>query len=202
MGTIAEQLLEDYNEYRRGTGHAQTLKQQGRFASRVSRKHLHQFEALAQWCSSHRVEPRRWLASLFESRRWLFPPKLTQLQSEKHLQRYAKMDSIPVYRDKIHREHQTDARQSGRIFEPARDLSNSAEMLKRRYAATGNFDRCLQSMGETFGFHPKSLACSTCPVRQKCLATLQSQVDFDILALREGKITFEQATMAAYYAGR
>jgi hypothetical protein len=201
MGTLAEQLLEDFNDYRRKTGHAKALKTQGKFAPRVSRKQLPKFEALAHWCRDHKVDPRRWLASLFHSRRWMFPPKLNQLQSQKHLQRYAKMDTIPAFHARVQVENQTAAYQEGRVFVVSRDLSNSAEMLKRRHTMTGNSVRCMDQMEtETFGYHPKSTVCQQCSARYQCASILQTKVKFDILALRAGHKTHEEIQMEAYNA--
>lgn len=200
MGTIAEQLFDDYNDYRRDTGHIQRLKQSQRYIPSISRKHLPRFEELAHWCKEQGVEPRRWLASLFECRRWLFPPRLNQLKSTRHLERYPTMSSIPVFQGRVRREHQEAARVSGRVFDRSRDLATGAELLKRRYIAWGNYERCMSEMEtDTFGYHPRSEVCQNCQARYQCAAILQSKVNYDIMALRLGLMTTEEARTVAYY---
>ncbi len=73
-------------------------------------------------------------------------------------------------------------------------------MLKKRYVMWGNQARCMSEMEtETFGYHPKSEVCQSCQARHQCAAILQSKVGFDIMALRLGSITTEQARTVAYY---
>lgn len=202
MGTTAEQLYEDYNDYRRQTGYVQKLKQQQKYIPSISKKHLPKFEALATWCSEQKVDPRRWLASLFETRRWLFPPKLNQLQSQRHLQRYEKMD-VPAFAARIRGEHQRAATESGDTFNRTRDISNGAEMIKRRYLAFGNYERCMAEMEDTtYGYHPKSAVCQGCQVRYQCAAILQSKVSYDIMSVRLGLMSVDEAKMVVARYGR
>lgn len=197
-GTIAERLYDDYNDYRRQTGYIQRLKQTGKYTPSVSKKHLPRFEALANWCSKQGVDPRRWLASLFESRRWLYPPKLNQLQSKPHLQRYEKM-RVPAFAVRMQREYQQAATASGGMFDRARDISRGVELLKQRYLSLSNHERCISEMeAETFGYHPKSLVCQGCAARFQCAAILQSKVSYDIMSVRLGLMGMDEARVARH----
>lgn len=202
MGTMAEQLYEDYNDYRRKTGYVRKLKEQKKYVPSISKKHIPKFEELANWCGQQGVDPRRWLASLFETRRWLFPPKLNQLQSKRHLQRYEKMD-VPAFAARIRNENQRAAVASGATFNPTRDLSNRAELVKRRYLSFGNHERCMSEMeSSTFGYHPKSSVCQSCQVRFQCAAILQSRVKYDIMSVRLGLMSVDEAKMLGARRGR
>lgn len=196
----AETLLEDYNDYRFRTHHIQQLRQNGQNVHSLGRKRLSAFEGLQEWCAEHQVDARRWLCSLFEARRWLFAPPLNQLKSKKHLKRYSKMDTIPVFRNRIQQERQTRLNTAGEVFDPNRDLSASAETLKRRYLTLSTYDRCIEKMDdETYGYHPRSTVCQECPAQHTCSTMLQAKVGFDIMALRRGQMTAEQAQAVIYY---
>jgi hypothetical protein len=198
MGTIAETLFNDYNDYRRETQHIKQLKKKKGYIPSISKKHLPTFEALAYFCHKHDVNPRRWLASLFEVRRWMYPPKLNQLQSTKHLKRYPQIETVPIFRKRIQAEHQRASYELGSVFNLSRDLSNGAEMLKRRFINMGNYARCMSEMeNETFGYHPRSEVCKACPERFTCASQLQSKVSFDIMSLRLGLMSITEAQMAA-----
>jgi hypothetical protein len=204
MGTtIAEKLYHDYNDYRRRTNHIQRLRAQNKYIPAISKKHLPKFAALANWCQEQSINPRHWLASLFESRKWLFPPKLNQLQSIKHLDRYRTLTISTQYDHKVQQEHESALVVSGNTFDKARDISPGAEMLKARYASMKNYVRCMGDMDtETFGYHPRSEVCQRCPTRFQCASILQSKVKFDILSLRLGLITSQEARMVAQYVHR
>jgi hypothetical protein len=53
--------------------------------------------------------------------------------------------------------------EAGTNFDPNRDLSPLAEVRKRIYLGEGRPDKCLcQMTDETYGYHPKSVACARC----------------------------------------
>lgn len=201
--TTAEQLLDDYNDYRNLTNGIQDLRSQGKHVQGLTRKHLPTFAELATWCAGHGIEPRRWLASLFESRRWLHTPKLNQLKSTPHLQRYPNMNAIPAYSHRLNQERTSRLHKAGKVYDPNRDTSESSEALKRRYVALGDTQRCMNQMRtETFGYHPKSQVCQNCPAQEECARRLQASVKFDIMSLRRGEITAESARVTVYYDSR
>lgn len=198
--TIAEKLFNDYNDCRLDTGYIKKQREEGKYVHSISRKHMPSFESLAGWCTEHNIDPRRWLYSLFVIRRWIYPPKLNQLKSEKHLKRYPTLKELPGYLSRLRLEHTEVKRDEGRVFDRKRDVSSAAEILKRRYVAWGFTDRCMSEMDEsTYGYHPKSDTCQICSVRFECARRLKNKVRFDIMSLRLGIITAEQARVAAYY---
>jgi hypothetical protein len=199
MGTIAEQLFNDYNNLRLNTSYIKKKRDQGCYVASISRKHLATFESLVQWCEEHNVESRRWLYSLFVIRHWIYPPKLNQLKSTKHLKRFQTIE-LPGYSERLQVENTAVLRKEGRVFDRKRDITKSAELLKRRYVQWGFTDRCIAEMEEsTFGYHPKSDVCQACPSRFECARILQGKVKYDIMSLRLGIITAEQARVAEYY---
>ena len=203
MLTTAERLLDDYNDYRNQTNNIQQLRSQGQYVQGLGRKHIKAFDELATWCGEQGVEPRRWLASLFETRRWLFAPKLNQLKSKPHLLRYPNVNAIPAYTNRLHKERTVRQHQDGKVYDPNRDICESSETLKRRYISLGETQRCLDQMRtETFGYHPKSTICQACPMRIECARRLQASVTFDIMALRRGEMTAEQARAVVFFGRR
>lgn len=203
MNAGAEQLLDDYNHYRFKTNNVQKLRNSGKRIGSLGKKNLPVFASLQQWCEGNGVEPRRWLASLFETRRWLFAPPLHQLKSPKHLKRYPDVGAIQAYQNRLSQERVKRQTIAGEVFDPNRDISNSAETLKKRYLDFGHPEQCVAAMSaETFGYHPKSQQCARCPLQQACSQRLQSMVPFDIMGLRLGNITAEQAKASVYYGRR
>lgn len=148
------------------------------------------FQKLITWCGERELDPRLYLYSLFRGRRWLFAPQLREghLMSENMISRYKKMvekECLGGYRQFL------DVAEE---FDPNRDMTPSVEALKSRYLKYGQADRCmLETPATTFGYHPKSPLCQTCPLRIECENRLQSLVGFDIQALRRGEITADQA---------
>ena len=196
--TLAEILLDDFNRYRRDTRYVEKLKAKGIWVRAASRKNLPLFEKMAQWCRQNNVEPRRWLNSLFEARHWLASPHLREndLLSEKHLRVYPTMQRLPKFTETITRELKAANIASGVTFDQRRDIAHGAETLKRRYVASGNYQRCISLMDtETFGYHPFSQICTSCPAAAQCANILRSKYNFDVIALRAGQVTSEQVRL-------
>ncbi len=103
---------------------------------------------------------------------------------------YDELGGLDAYRRQVLEEL---PQQSG--FDPNRDIDGTIERLKHQYVIiSGRPGDCMSQMIErTLGYHPKSNICRMCPVQQECLERLQSFTDFDIFALRSGKMTSEQA---------
>ncbi len=210
MQQRAEILLNDYNHYRFQTTSIRNKSARGAYitsvgASLLSRpKYLEALEAMAAWCDDHNIDPRHWLHSLFACRQWMYSPPPKHLTSAKHLKRYQTMGEAPEYRARIAAEQHAIDDAAGRVFNWGRDISHGAELLKIRYVShLQSPGRCMSAMAETFGYHPKSRTCMKCPIAIACNAMLQSKVNYDILAVRQGAMTPQQAsTMAAYSGGR
>lgn len=193
----ANTLLRDYNEYRFKTQHIANLRAQGRYPRSLkdSRENLAAFERLAAWCKARSIDPRHWLYSLFAARYWRFAPKLNQLCSERHLERYGGIETGGGHRQVVERNDVP-------VFDVNADISRAAELLKLRYLQLGQAGRCMgRSFVDTYGYHPQSEYCAQCPVAIACEAQLRAHVGFDITALRRGELTREQAmTLAAHGA--
>ena len=194
-------LLDDYNEYLVRTHHWQKLPHASR--RRVTPANLEVMRKLAEWCATNEVEPRLWLYSLFNVRHWTYAPPFKQLQSKKHLERFKgqKREGGTYFSNRVQKEMNEQQVLCGDSYDPNRDVSGSVENLKRHYLALNAPQVCMNEMSKTLGFHPRSQVCSGCPLAQPCAARLQSQVAFDIQALRRGEITAGNARAQAILHG-
>lgn len=197
---LAAKLLEDYNYYRAYTRHVKELTDQGRRIKNVvaTPERLRVLEELCGWCRSRRIDPRLWLYTLFQARQWLFAPKFEQLMSEKHIVRYRNASNLDFYHRRMREEATARRAQAGDVFDRNRDISPSVESLKRVYLAKDRPEQCMAAMeAETYGFHPRSLVCGRCRLAKQCETKLRELVVFDIIALRRGEITAEEAIKIA-----
>jgi hypothetical protein len=203
MTATAEQLFSDYDQYRLHTTHYRaTLKLKGAMRSpKKTPDRLAQLERLIVFCSENDLEPRLYLYSLFKARNWNYAPMWNQLvpgsnaTKRKAIERYKTLTSIPIYAARLEQEH---IQNSEVPYDPNRDISETTENIKRRYLANYNTDRCMAEMQTvTLGYHPRSIVCARCPVAQECEQRLCASVSFDIVALRRGDISLEQARRIA-----
>ena len=202
MSVQAEQLLRQYNQWRRRTAnfqeHAASHAMRDLAQTTKTENRVEIFDNLIAWCNSEGIDPERWLYTLFSCRRWRYTPMLNQLipknpKTSKAYKLYFKERETTEY-DRVARtriEASQEAR--GQRFDPNRDLSAPAEHLKRQYLADSQPQACMNDMERTFGYHPKSVACARCQLQGVCANKLQSMVSFNILALRRGDITADQA---------
>jgi hypothetical protein len=138
------------------------------------------------------------LYSLFTARRWLFAPKLhlSHLQSEKHIPKFRRPRDMALFRQRVTEEAALSYDADN--FDPNRDINATAENAKRYYLRFNDTVGCMQRMDdETFGFHPRSLVCARCPAKAECQVKLESSLNCDVMALRRGEITSEEAKAQA-----
>jgi hypothetical protein len=90
---------------------------------------------------------------------------------------------------------------AGRIYDGNRDLAATTEALKRRYMMFADPDGCFSDT-RTNGYHPKSVVCAQCPLAARCEQRLRAGAVYDIVALRNGDITAEQAKREVSIRGR
>ena len=197
----ARRLFQDYCYYRQHTAHVQKLKEERPYLRDLKETpaRLKLFAHMAKWCEDQRINPREWLYSLFVSRRWLFCPKLerSNLQSKKHIPKFRKLHDYILYR-KRQMEQDSVLAPTPDVFDPNRDMSHTAEDAKTAYVRVGQYELCMANMvPETFGFHPRSAVCTRCLAAQMCQEKLVQSVTFDVLALRRGEITSEEAKSQA-----
>jgi hypothetical protein len=198
-----EQLLfEDYRYYRKYTKNVQDLKQKRPYLRELkpTKDRLRLFKAMDTWCKEKQFDSRMWLYSLFVARRWRFAPKIevSNLLSEKHITRFQKLDDFDFFRKRLSEQERLNNFDSGKYFDPNRDLSGTAESAKEQYQKLNQIEICMASMEtETFGYHPKSSVCKKCVLAMKCYQKLQSNFPFDVIALRLGQITSRQARQQA-----
>lgn len=213
MPERARTLLDDFNAYRSQTENYSRLRQLHPMRSLGAEKGLPALQAMDAWCRERGIDSRRWLYWLFARTRFRFAPKLTNLiparktpklqakAEAKALAAYNALRGTPQLTERVFRELEIKRAHAGQSYDPNRDLSHIAEAVKRRYLAEGNPDKCLSDMFAnrpdtvpTWGYHPKSLSCVRCPLAQQCVAQLRAAVSsFDIVALRLGQMTLQQA---------
>lgn len=201
MDPTPAKLLDDYNVYWQKTGLAHKMRTEGRFVRgyKLTPDRERALTRMTTWCATHGLNPRLYVYSLFKTRNFVFPPPFTQLTpgkktEKKALERYAALSGVEMYQKVIQTDIQLRRIERGAEFDPNRDLSNAAESLKRQYVAEQLTSQCMDTMrAETFGYHPKSLVCVRCPARAECLSRLKALTPFDVLALRQGTITSQQA---------
>lgn len=86
--------------------------------------------------------------------------------------------------------------------DPNKDIIHVVEALKDKLVSLGKEETCMNNTFAisfpTNGFHPKSEVCQRCKLRDTCRTQLVTNVDFDIIGLRLGRITPEEAKREAY----
>ena len=206
MGTStrdkAISLFQDFCIYYLQIATVQKLRDQGKFVGKhkLTEERIQLFEELIAWCAERHIDPRLWVYLLYRNRCWAWPIPMSSakaarphLLSEKAIAKYDKfmeqdrLDSYESYR------RRSDAKRKS-PFDPNVDVIPIVEAKKERYVRLGQTQACIQEMrATTFGFHPRSRICSQCPAQMSCRQQLLATVSFDILGLREGRITVEEA---------
>ncbi len=185
----ADNLFDAYSYYRGFTAHYQKRYKR---ALKRSPDRLKRLEEMSTWCKSRGLDPQYWLYSLFAARNWFYAPRWDQLCSAKNIANYERWKPHDGDRVRVQFTVQREERQ----WNWWRDVGGTSEALKQKYAARGDYQRCYYATDQTYGYHPRSPVCTSCPLSKPCLQNLQGQVRFDIVALRRGDITLEQARAA------
>lgn len=195
---IAWTLLADYNLWRnRCSAVAQQRTLHKVSDVKATDERLGLFTELHAWCSERGFDSRLWLYLLFRSMRWFYPPKLSPkaFMKESLIEVYNRSRWLDAYRRHVAPASKAQA------WDPNRDIAPANEMRKGRLLDAGRARECLEkSIEETLGYHPKSAVCTRCPLAPDCAARLRTWCDFDIMALRLGAISAEQAQEAAQAA--
>lgn len=67
------------------------------------------------------------------------------------------------------------------------------EAVRRDYVINGRTDLCEVQQGISGGYHPFSKWCPACPRAATCAQRLNAEEGFDVVALRLGRMTVEEA---------
>lgn len=195
---FTDQLWVDYVEYWRYTS-AVKRKEQELGISKLPAPHrtkqrLGALRKMALFAIEHDADPRLWLYTLFESRRWVYAPKFNCLTPKKHVERYHKERRLTFFRSRMDAERRSKSKND---VDPNVDIMTSVEGIKAQLLRTGRFSDCMDRMQiDTYGYHPKSAVCAACPIWSTCSSRLIAAVFFDIVALRRGEIDVESARQA------
>lgn len=80
-------------------------------------------------------------------------------------------------------------------------VGSGDEAVRRDYVINGRTDLCEAQQGLSGGYHPFSAWCPACPRALTCAQRLNEREGFDVVALRLGKLTPEQASVTKRRAG-
>jgi len=210
----AQQLLSDYNYYRNFTAYVHEMRAKGIPVHSAVMKpkgkpsRAPQLESMLAFCEEHRLDPKLWLYMLFKMRHWKAAPLFNQLVPknkktlDKNLNHYSNLSEVPLFKKRVSQQSHQQGVLEGAVFDRNRDIDGTTESLKRRYLNEGDSVRCMDEMEiRTNGYHPRSLVCARCPSSTQCEQTLRAKMPFDIVALRRGDISVQQAQQLAYRHG-
>jgi hypothetical protein len=208
-------LLDDFNFYRTHTNHFQKLRTEhpGIKLSKMNKQREQLLAEMVAWCRSQDLDPRYWLFCLFVRGRWLFAPKWTPgfFMSKNALawnRAKSGKTSDRLYRERLAHTQDIQRAQQGTTleFNPDIHLSAEAEARKQKYQRLGEMLLCLDNIQDpqypTLGWHPASKFCELCVSREQCKEKLRALYRYDVVALREGKITLFQANLTKVTNGR
>lgn len=193
---LPAQLLRDWSYFRLQTRVFHDLMAKGariKTEKAMTPEIRAELEGMVEWCLSRSLEPRTWLYGLFRARGWIAAPRLSRghLCSERLIPKYRRMKGLGFFART--RRAQARAAARDREFDPNRDLDPGVERLKARLVALDPRSCRDQAIERTLGYHPRSVVCRLCPERGPCAIKIQSYVRFDVLGLRLGQITAQQA---------
>ena len=196
-------LFEDYTYYWRKTANVKSQSYGQELTPKWTFERAQYLENMARWCESRGLPPRKWLYTLFKSRKFIYPPPFEYLLPKKHLNRFSKIKDFTLYQKRLSQERQALEMESLKLPEHFKELQSPSEIFKKRYRELNRWQECHEDLDRTYGYHPDSQYCVTCPVNGVCLKKMRQYAGFDILALRGGQITERQAITqrALNYAG-
>jgi hypothetical protein len=190
----AKVLFDDYNRYMFKTRRVQKQRAQGfRNPYKWNAERMQLFADLDLWCAERGISSRLWVYGLFALRAWLFGPPLDKrhLCSEKLIPKFQRISerALDGYRSQVN--------PVAAAPDPNVEIVEAIEKRKALFLRDGRASDCMRDLPSTYCYHPRSQHCKTCPVQMECRAELRLYItDFDILALREGKITVEEVRAA------
>ena len=186
-----QQLFDDYNYYRAHTHHYK-MQQQNHYmrACKLTPDREQALSRLIDWCLQEELDARRWMAVIYYRRKFLYAPRWDQLTPKsKATRKLYETGTLPLYDQRLREEQEAHVIES---LNPNRDIIPAAEILKDKYLKQGLGRDCITDMRSTYGYHPLSLACRRCPVAHECREVVKSCFPFDVLALREGRVTWPE----------
>lgn len=204
MQDLVSHLLGDWNVYSAQTRNTHQRALQGRptGSRKATSANVKLLTAYIEWCGVRHIEPRLFLYFLFARRKWHFAPKfeagnlMSDAMAEKYKQDGPRRGTLGFFKRRLRASSLEQA--EAEAYDPNRDTTPSVEGLKARLQESGQSERCkAETVVVTMGFHPKSAVCLRCPVRVDCMLELESMVPFPIMALRQGRITAQQAEAIA-----
>lgn len=193
-------LFGDYLAYWADTHNVKQMRQQHAVRSpKLTPDREKALDGMETWCEQEGLDPRRWLAALFYSRRFLFAPRWNQLCGGPASRKvYDAKGSLPLHEQLVRAAPPQPAADD---VNPNRDVVPAAEIQKQNFAERGVAAECMVALSFTYGWHPKSLICQKCPVAGECRERLRKCANFDIVALREGRVTWEQVVQGLAMTG-
>lgn len=205
----ARELLDDYNYYRSFTEHVHAMRDTDQWVRFVKEtpERLAAMARMSAWCEERRYDARHWLCWLFYRGHWRYARPFNQLvpgskRTEKKLvEAYAKVTELPMFVKRTQQLSYMTRANTEQIYDGNRDMAATTEALKRRYLRMADPEGCMEDERSN-GYHPRSLVCARCVLAIGCERKLRAGVDFDIVALRDGRMTAAQARAEVACRGR
>lgn len=193
-----EELFRDYQLYRKRTANFLALKARRGYLRdpKLSDERRRALVRMSEWCATQNLDPRWFLYSLFAARRWVAAPRWDQLvprskaTERRAVARCQAMSAAPLLSERVD-EQIASLRPT---YDVNRDLCGTAENRKRVHLSRGDYEGCMaETQTVTYGYHPSSYVCQSCPAREECERRLRGSVGFDIMALRRGELSLDEA---------
>ena len=137
-----------------------------RRVSVTDHKVLQLFDAIGVFARKHKLDPATWVYSVFAQAGFKRCPSwenFFNLKRTRNVKNLFPRDYTLIATRKI-----TEGAKRANGFVPFRDLSIGAESAKRQYLERSRADLCMLAVDLTFGFHPESTHCASCPSRDPC----------------------------------
>lgn len=191
MTPLTYKLYSDYCSYYLQTGYVQMRRNSGKpiTSPKLTTTLASKLNTMAGWCSSRSLDPRKYLYTLFQMRRFMFAPKLEHLISENACKKYFEISFPTELQNKINTEISMGQTIAGKVYDPNLDVSPVVEKLKLQYKKYFTPQTCMENIKETLGYHPKSKYCNRCPNAIECGLKLKGLLGVDILRLRSERNT-------------
>ena len=191
MTATADKIIDHYNDIRMELRPNKNRHSGLRYSRKKDREAAFSFLA---WCTQQELHPLHFLRFALEdaARKQRGAPALASLQSDSFAGFYRANrieDSILAYERTVRPVYDLVGRDNAGLYTKVRDLMippmPSDECFRGRHLRVQRSEVCRRERRFAgFGFDPRSTSCRTCPSKFGCASDLNSEMGFDVSALR------------------